>query len=116
MSEFFQGCGTIKTCELPYGEDGRSSGTAFVAFSKKSELDAAIALNGELWPGTERWLKIVEGAEKSDRKSFGGAYYTTLYTLYKLYIPYYTYYSTLYTLYHTIHTIPHYTYYTPLYT
>ena len=76
--EFFQGCGTVKTCEIPCTDSGRSSGTAFVTFSERSELDAAIALNGELWPGSERWLKIVEGAEKFDRKSFGGAYYTTL--------------------------------------
>ena len=40
-------------------------------FAKRSELDAALALDGQYWPGTERWLKILEGIEKPERKSFG---------------------------------------------
>ena len=66
VSEFFKACGKIVSVECPLGEDGRSSGTAFVKFSKRSELEAALELNGQLWPGTERWLKIFE---KSDRKT-----------------------------------------------
>ncbi len=73
VRDFFKGCGTILSTECPMGEDGRSSGTAFVKFSKRSELDAAVALDGQLWPGTERWLKIQEGADKPNRSSFGGA-------------------------------------------
>lgn len=70
VSEFFVSCGTITNCELPLNEEGRSSGTAYVTFSAREELDAAIALDGQLWPGTERWLKILESS--SERKSFGG--------------------------------------------
>ena len=71
VSDFFKDCGKITSCECPMGEDGRSSGTAFVVFSKRSELDASIALDGQMWPGTERWLKIQEAADKPSRQSFG---------------------------------------------
>jgi len=70
VRDFFKDCGTILSTECPMGEDGRSSGTAFVKFAKRSDLDAAIALDGQLWPGTERWLKIQEGADKPSRSSF----------------------------------------------
>lgn len=72
VRDFFKGCGTIVSTECPMGEDGRPSGTAFVKFSQRSELEAAIALDGQTWPGTERWLKIQEGVDKPDRRSFGG--------------------------------------------
>jgi nucleolin len=71
VRDFFKSCGKISSVELPMGDDGRSTGTAFVIFAERSELDAAIALDGQLWPGTERWLKIQEGFEKPERKSFG---------------------------------------------
>ena len=71
VRDFFKACGKISSVELPMGEDGRSSGTAFVIFAERSELDKALELDGQYWPGTERWLKIQEGFEKSDRKSFG---------------------------------------------
>lgn len=64
VSYFFKDCGEITSCECPLTAEGRSSGTGFVVFSKRSELDAAIALDGQLWPGTERWLKIQEAADK----------------------------------------------------
>jgi nucleolin len=57
--------------ELPLGPDGRSSGTAYVRFSKRSELEKALELDGQTWPGTERWLKIQEGFEKPERALFG---------------------------------------------
>ncbi len=72
VKDFFKSCGTIVSTECPMGEDGRSSGTAYVKFSKRSELDAALAMDGQTWPGTERWLKIQEGFDKPDRRSMGG--------------------------------------------
>jgi nucleolin len=71
VKDFFKGCGKITSVELPMGDDGRSTGTAFVIFAERAELDKAIALDGQLWPGTERWLKIQEGFEKPERKVFG---------------------------------------------
>jgi nucleolin len=72
VREFFQDCGAITSCELPLDENGRSSGTAYVKFSERSELEAALALDGQTWKDTTRWLKIVESSDKQDRKSFGG--------------------------------------------
>ena len=71
VRDFFKSCGTITSVELPIGDDGRSTGTAYVIFAQRSELDSAIALDGQIWPGTERWLKIQEGFEKPERKVFG---------------------------------------------
>ena len=71
VRDFFKACGNITSVELPMGDDGRSTGTAFVVFAERSELDSAIALDGQIWPGTERWLKIQEGFEKPERKVFG---------------------------------------------
>ena len=71
MRDFFKDCGKMSSVELPMGEDGRSTGTAFVIFTQQKELDKALELDGQYWPGTERWLKIQEGFEKADRKSFG---------------------------------------------
>ena len=77
VKSFFADCAAVNgsvitSVELPVGEDGRASGTAFVKFSNRSALDAALLLDGQLWPGTERWLKIQEGLDKPNRKSFGG--------------------------------------------
>ena len=71
VKDFFKACGKIESVELPMGEDGRSTGTAFVIFAQRAELDKAIELDGQFWPGTERWLKIQEGFEKPERKVFG---------------------------------------------
>jgi RNA recognition motif-containing protein len=71
VRDFFKACGKISSVELPMGDDGRSTGTAFVVFSLRSELEKAIELDGQYWPGTERWLKIQEGFEKPERKNFG---------------------------------------------
>ena len=72
VADFFVSCGKIQGVELPLGEDGRSSGTAIVTFGSRSEFEAAIALDGQLWPDTERWLKILDADKISERKSFGG--------------------------------------------
>jgi nucleolin len=71
VKDFFKGCGKGFNVELPMGEDGRSTGTAFVIFNERAELERAIELDGQYWPGTERWLKIQEGFEKPERKNFG---------------------------------------------
>lgn len=73
VQDFFKECPDLIKAEVPMGDDGRSSGTAYVSFSSRAGLDAALALDGQYWPETERWLKIVESTEKPERKSFGGA-------------------------------------------
>ena len=67
VKDFFKGCGKIVSAEVPFDESGRSSGTAYVVFSKRSEVDSAIELNGQIWPGTERWLKIQEARASTPR-------------------------------------------------
>ncbi|KAJ1436429.1 hypothetical protein B484DRAFT_393247 [Ochromonadaceae sp. CCMP2298] len=69
IHEFFVSAGTVLEVDLPLNEEGRSSGTAYVTFGSREELDAAIALDGMIWPGTERWLKILD-AERAAPKSF----------------------------------------------
>jgi nucleolin len=64
LADFFKTCGKPNSCEIPLGDDGRSSGVGYVKFATRAELDAALALDGQYWPGTERWLKITEGVEK----------------------------------------------------
>jgi nucleolin len=71
VADFFKSCGKVLSAETPMGEDGRSTGTAYVKFSSKSELNNALELDGQYWPGTERWLKILEGIDKPERKSMG---------------------------------------------
>lgn len=71
VAEFFVSAGTVTAVEFPLNEEGRSSGTAYATFGSRAELDAAIALDGQTWPNTERWLKIVD-AERAGAKSFGG--------------------------------------------
>ena len=61
VRDFFKSCGKIKSVEFPVDADGRASGTAYVAFSARSEVDKALELDGQIWPGTERWLKILDG-------------------------------------------------------
>ena len=64
LTEFFASCGKPLSVEMPLAADGRSSGTAYLYFSTKEELDACVALDGSTWPGTERWLKIQEGFDR----------------------------------------------------
>jgi nucleolin len=71
LQEFFKDCGAINSVELPLDADGRSSGTAYIKFAERSGLDAALAMDGATWPGTERWLKIQEGFEKAVRHDAG---------------------------------------------
>lgn len=72
---FFTSVGNIVNIELPLAENGRSSGTALVTFGSRSALDSALELNGQIWPGTERWVRIVEN--KAARKSPGPPASTT---------------------------------------
>lgn len=69
VKDFFKSCGKMISVELPLSEDGRSSGTAYIKFTDRSGVDSAIALDGQVWPGTERWLKILESFDKPDRKT-----------------------------------------------
>lgn len=72
VSEYFKECGAINSCNLPISHNGRSSGTAFVVFAERSGLDAALALNGEIWPGSERWLNIKEYVRRDQFYDRGG--------------------------------------------
>jgi hypothetical protein len=58
VADFFKAAGKPLSVELPLEEDGRSSGTAFLKYSRRSELEAAMAMNGSSWPNSVRWLKI----------------------------------------------------------
>jgi RNA recognition motif-containing protein len=58
VADFFKVAGKPLSVELPLEEDGRSSGTAFLKYSRRSELEAAMAMNGSSWPNSVRWLKI----------------------------------------------------------
>ena len=71
VKDFFKGCGKIATCELPLDESGRSSGTAYVTFSQRSELEKALELDEQTWPNSERWLKIMESSGRTPRNSSG---------------------------------------------
>eukprot|EP01035_Chromulina_nebulosa_P020296 gene20296-26347_t len=72
VENFFKSSGKIVSVECPNDENGRSSGTAYVRFASRKDLDEALKLDGQIWPGTERWLKIIESTD-SGRKSFGTA-------------------------------------------
>lgn len=39
---------------------GRSSGTAFVKFASQKEFDAALALDGQLWPGRLKSMRNIQ--------------------------------------------------------
>jgi nucleolin len=73
VRDFFADCGSIVQCELPLAEGGRSSGTAFVTFAARAGLDAALSLDGQTWPETERWLKIQEATVRPDRRFMDAA-------------------------------------------
>jgi nucleolin len=71
VREFFQSCGDILSTEIPMRDDGKSLGVAYVKFKTREGLMNALVKDGEYWPGTDRWLKVVEGFVKPARKSFG---------------------------------------------
>jgi nucleolin len=72
LTEFFKDVGPTTSVELPLNASGRASGNAYVKFATRAELDAALAMDGAYWPGTERWLKILEGFDRAPKGSFGG--------------------------------------------
>jgi len=72
IRDYFKACGKMVKVELPVQADGRASGTAYVEFSKRAEVDAALKLDGGIWPGTERWLKIEEAREKPNKPMGSG--------------------------------------------
>lgn len=69
VMDFFMTCGEISRVEMIIGDDGRATGTAFVHFPLRSELEKALELDGQFWQGTERWLKVQEGFEKVVRQT-----------------------------------------------
>lgn len=77
LTDFFKDVGPTVSVELPLTSNGRASGTAYVTFATRAELDAALAMDGTYFPGTERWLKILEGFDRPPMGSFraggGGA-------------------------------------------
>ena len=64
LNDFFKPCGKINSVEIPVDAYGRSSGTAYVKFSARNELDKALELDGQFWHGTGRCLKIQRSIEK----------------------------------------------------
>jgi nucleolin len=68
VTDFFKECGTITACELPLGDDGRASGTAFVTFD--DEAGATKALEHDNATFGERWLRIVMASEKPAARSY----------------------------------------------
>lgn len=62
ITDFFAECGGVESVELPLAADGRSSGTAFVTFTTEEATEAGLAMNGETFPGSNRWIKIIKGA------------------------------------------------------
>lgn len=73
VTDFFASCGEISRVEMIIGDDGRATGTAFVHFPLRSELEKALELDGQFWQGTERWLKVQEGFEKVVRQTFSSS-------------------------------------------
>ena len=69
VMDFFTTCGEISRVEMIIGDDGRATGTAFVHFPLRSELEKALELDGQFWQGTERWLKLQESFEKVVRQT-----------------------------------------------
>ena len=72
ITDFFKDVGPTTSVELPLHASGRSSGTAYVKFATRAELDAVLAMDGVIWPGTERWLKIMEGFDNPRIGRSGG--------------------------------------------
>ena len=79
ISDFFlvQSCSGIVDIKISLDGKGRPNGTALVKFGNQVELDAALCLDGHVWPGTERKLKIVLSNEKTQRGKSSAASSTT---------------------------------------
>ena len=56
VKDFFEYCDNIINVKLLTREDGKSKGTAFIKFSKRSSFNHALALNGTAYLGKS--LKI----------------------------------------------------------
>ena len=61
IRSWMEGCGSIESVELPVGWNGRASGTAFVVFKEWAPAEAALGMNGETFPGSERSIKVIKG-------------------------------------------------------
>ena len=59
MSFFSSGCGIAPVqVLLPLAADGRQSGNAIACFAHPHSIEKALALNGNFFPGSERWVMI----------------------------------------------------------
>lgn len=73
IRELFETCGTVQEVKLLTRDDGKSKGTAFVKFNKKSAFNKALELNGTEHLG--RTLTIEESQGKkpfNNNNGFGG--------------------------------------------
>jgi len=61
VTAWMASCGSVERVELPIGADGRASGAAFVVFSNDGEAEAGLEKNGETFPDSERWIKVLRG-------------------------------------------------------
>jgi len=62
VSSWMAACGSVEKVELPIGADGRASGAAFVIFASTDEAEKALEMNGETFPDSERWIKVLRGS------------------------------------------------------
>ena len=69
---FFDACGAIGACELPLGADGRASGTALVTMATSDGYDKALAMDGEYFGESGRWLKVRDAASRPSPRSPAG--------------------------------------------
>lgn len=67
ISTFFEGCGEIVNITQPLNPQGRSSGTAFVTFRTLEATAMALEKNREIFPGTERWVKVIRGSHGKEQ-------------------------------------------------
>ena len=63
----FDQCGNVTDVKLLTRSDGKSKGTAFVKFSKKSSFNKALELNG-----TEHFDRTIKVEQSQGKKDFGG--------------------------------------------
>jgi RNA recognition motif-containing protein len=61
----FEECGEILNLNMPMGEDGRCRGIAFVKYSNKAAMEAAIKFDGEPYGG--RYLEVKRATPKEDK-------------------------------------------------
>lgn len=68
LEKDFAECGEVTDCHMPLNEEGKPKGFAFVTFSAKSGVDAALKFDGDDYGGRRLSVKVAEGRAKGDGK------------------------------------------------